>query len=171
MYNVDNLVNDLNHVDELIRKAAYIKLVDAGQEIVPDLVEMYPDVEGTARLMLLRALGEIGDERAVEVLLDAMTERDRESYFLVPSLAGKALAQIGGEAAVEGLRDHLEHRNSGVRRMAIAVLGQIGEGRAIDVLRHALNHTQDDVREQAIKTLRKLDTLQTYAILSQAGHV
>ncbi len=165
-----DLIVDLNHADDLIRRAAYVTLVDVGAEAVPDLIDQFPTIDGAARLSVLRALGEIGDARAVPLLLDAMTERDPDSYFLVPSLAAKALGQIGGEVAVEGLRAHLGHANRGVRRMAAAVLRHIGDELAVDALRASLEHESHEVRRLAADALRGIGTPRSYAILASAGY-
>lgn len=168
--NLVDVLADLNSYDDLIRRAAHQTLLDLGPEAVPILLEEFPTIGGVARLSVLRVLGEIGDERAVPLLLEAMCERSPDSYFLVPSLAARALGQIGGRMAVEGLRGHLEHDDRGVRRMAAAVLRHIGDELAIDALRWALAHHSAEVRGLAADALRRIGTPHTYAILASAGY-
>ena len=69
------ILEDLNHVDKLIRNAAYVRLLDEGQDAMPELVDAYHEIEGMAQLMVVRAFGELGDDRAVPILLDAMADR------------------------------------------------------------------------------------------------
>jgi HEAT repeat protein len=163
-------ITDLNHADQLIRQAAYTRLLDMGREAVPDLLDMFPQIGGGARLSVLRALGEIGDPRAVRTLLDAMCEREPDSYFLTPSVAARALREIGGEQVVTGLREHLEeHPEPVVRRMAVVVLRNLGDDDATDALRVALRDGDDKVRGLAVDALRQIGSPRAYAYLAQAG--
>jgi HEAT repeat protein len=114
---------------------------------------------------VIRAFGEIGDERAVPLLLEAMTDRAPDSYFMTPSFAARALSRIGGEQVVEGLRGHLEEGEPTVRRMATMVLGHIGDDDAIDVLRFALEDDDRKVRAIAIEALKKIGTPRAHALI------
>lgn len=159
------VLDDLNHVDDLIRQAAYVHLLDQGDLWIEDLLEEFPGIEGGARLSVIRAFGEIGDERAVPLLLDAMRDRSPDSYFMTPSFAAKALGQIGGEQVLSGLRDHLHDGEPAVRRMATMVLGHIGGDDAIEVLRFALVDDDHKVRAIAVEALQKINTPRAHALI------
>jgi len=159
------VLDDLNHVDDLIRQAAYVHLLDQGDVWMEDLLDEFPGIEGGARLSVIRAFGEIGDERAVPLLLEAMTDRSPDSYFMTPSFAARALSRIGGERTLNGLRDHLEEGEPTVRRMATMVLGHIGGDEAIDVLRFALVDDDPKVRAIAVEALKKIDTPRAHALI------
>ncbi len=99
-----------------------------------------------------RVLGEIGDPRAVEPLIDALMEG------VVDDLAASALGEIGDPRAVETLLTLLEHESAGMRGAAASALGEIGDPRAVDPLINALG-SEDyaiGVRWHVIDALGKL---------------
>jgi HEAT repeat protein len=161
---VDVLV-DLNSVDELIRRAAYQILLDAGEEVIPALVEQFDRISGAARLSTIRVFGEIGHPGAVDTLLAVMRSNDPGEYFLASSLAAQSLGRIGGSAAVQGLLETLETERAGVRRMAVVVLGTIGDGEAVPGLHAALDDDDQKVRELAARSLEQIGTPRALAVL------
>ncbi|MCP4283598.1 MAG: HEAT repeat domain-containing protein, partial [Gammaproteobacteria bacterium] len=81
------------------------------------------------------ALGQIGDARAVDGLLIALTD-DTSS---VRSRAASALGQIGDARAVDGLLIALTDDTRDVRLSAASALGQIGSSMTISTLITRLN--------------------------------
>ncbi len=155
---LDDLLLELNHLDEIRRQAAYSLLVSMGEEIVPALVGDFARIAGAARLSVIRALGEIRDPRAVPLLLDLMQSDDLEEYLYVSSFAAKSLRQIGDATAVAGLVSTLSHERPGPRRMAATVLGSIGDAAAIPALVAALKDPDFHTQAIAAKALRKIGT-------------
>jgi HEAT repeat protein len=74
-----------------------------------------------------RALGKIGDARAVEPLIPAL--KDEEEY--PRKTAAEALGRIGGAGAVEVLNAALKDGDKDVRKTAVEALGRIGDARAV----------------------------------------
>ncbi len=168
-----DVIVDLNSYDKLIVNAAYSTLLDAGEGIVPELIKAFERIEGSARFHVVRAFGEIGDARAVPLLLEVMESRNPETYFMLPSLAAKALGQIQDEAALEGLVSRLgQHHTYGVRRMAARMLARFdAHPGAVDALNHALNDSDDQVRAIAVESLHRIATPHAYAVLDAAGYL
>ncbi|GAB4482694.1 MAG: hypothetical protein Kow00124_31760 [Anaerolineae bacterium] len=172
-FDLYNLLLDLNSADQGVREAAYSTLIGLGEAVVPHLLSEYDRIAGGARISVIRALGEIGDARAVPLLLETMRDRAPDSYFMLPSLAANALGQIGGEEAVRGLVGHLSDANPGVRRMAARVLGRFsGEqaDRAVDGLRGALADHDEKVRAIAAESLQRIGTPGAIAALDSGNH-
>jgi HEAT repeat protein len=92
----------------------------------------YPPVQASAAF----ALGEIGDERAVEVLLQQIKDGQTDS---IRSNAAIALGKIGKEEAVPGLINKLRDNKAGVRGSAAIALGRIGNETAVGPLIEVLN--------------------------------
>jgi HEAT repeat protein len=164
-FDVVEVLIDLNSYDELIRQAAYQLLLDAGEEIVPALVEQFDQIGGAARLSTIRVLGEIGHPHAVDTLLEVMCSDDPQEYFMASSLAAQSLGRIGGATAVQGLLETLETERAGVRRMAAVVLGNIGDGEAVPGLHAALGDDDEKVRELAARSLERIGTPHALAVL------
>src|SRR5262245_50033706 len=131
---LQDLLLDLNHVEKTRQNEAYAFLLRMGGGVVPALVEDFELIAGPARLLVIRAFGEIGDPRAVQLLLDLMQTDNPDEYLYAASFAAKSLGQIGGEKAVAGLVTALNHERSGPRRMAATVLGNLGDLSAVPAL-------------------------------------
>lgn len=100
---------------------------------------------------LVRNLGDIGDPKAVKLLLDRLADRSER----VQAAAVEALSKIG-ETAVEPLISALANENKFVRFRAALALGQIGDRRAVKPLINALRDDIGIVRDGAVRALGKI---------------
>jgi HEAT repeat protein len=155
---LQDLILDLNHLDKSKKEEAYDVLIGMGVGVVPALVEDFELIAGPARLLVIRAFGEIGDTRAVPLLLALMQTDDPEEYLYVASFAAKSLGQIGGDVAIAGLLSALNHERPGPRRMAATVLGNLGDLSAVSALVVSLGDPDRQTQVIAAKALRKLGT-------------
>src|SRR5205085_2294162 len=80
------------------------------------------------------ALGDIGDARAVEPLVQVLDDED----VGVREAATFALGELGDGRAVEGLIKRLKDDVLGIRSLAAEALGKLGEERALPALLLAL---------------------------------
>ena len=101
-----------------------------------------------------RILGEIGDQRAVDPLIDAL--EDENEIWIIRELAAMALGEIGDPKAIDPLIDALNDENPYVRGTAAEALGEIGDPKAIDPLIDALNDEQHFVRSGAAEALGEI---------------
>jgi HEAT repeat protein len=108
------------------------------------------------------SLGELGDGRAVEPLIEALDDRKR-----VREVAARALGEIGDERAVEPLIDLLRSGNWEVSGTSAKALGKIGDPRAIAALIEALDGNDESVRWYAARALEMI-TGQSLGVESQA---
>ncbi len=156
---VDDLLAALHSPDDQAHQAAYEALVALGRATVPALIAAFPGTRGRARLSVIRALGEIGDARAVALLVSLVRSRDRQEYVFVSSLAAKSLGQIAarpgsaGEQAIAGLVEALGDSLTGARRMAAVVLGNVGDPQAVPPLIGALADSDIGVRALSARAL------------------
>ena len=121
--------------------------------MVPILVDLLKHSQMGTRLNAVKALGEIGDERAIPVLAEliesgsAKRERDRE-VAEVRQMAVAALGKIGGKAVPE-LVKITKNKGSSLRVDAIRALSSLGDEKAVQPLLDALNEKSN--REINIK--------------------
>ncbi|MDF0594382.1 HEAT repeat domain-containing protein, partial [Methanotrichaceae archaeon M04Ac] len=118
-----------------------IMATDEIYERIWDLKYGPPD----ARLSAVVSIGESGDDRAVDLLIDALRDEDQR----VRKAAAEALGEIGDDRAVdpliECLRNHWVARTKAVEGdiwVALAAgeaLGKIGDPRAVDPLIEVLD--------------------------------
>ena len=108
--------------------------------------------DGAVRRDAAEALGELGDQRAVEPLLGALED------FEVFRVAIRALGKLGDERAVLRLVPFLitDTFNADVRGDAARALGEIGGLTAVEALTAALNSPDAKVRKSAAGALRQM---------------
>jgi hypothetical protein len=101
-----------------------------------------PDYPYATRRKAAQVLGQIGDQRAVPVLMAALQDYDQRTTLKQEAL--KALGKIGDPAAVEPIGRLLDRSlNSGdadLRMSAVEALGQIGGAKAAEILVNALRY-------------------------------
>ncbi|MEL7609485.1 MAG: HEAT repeat domain-containing protein [Bacillota bacterium] len=140
----ERLLGDLYSADIYTRTEAAAALgrqkeaqaVDPLIEYLKDGMDAYSGYTAREEIVFLQtviaALGEIGDERAVEPLLDIhKSAEDRGIRF--GASARDALIMIG-ESAIEPLIASMEGENTDYTRRVIGMLGKIGGERAVGIL-------------------------------------
>jgi HEAT repeat protein len=158
---LDDILLDLNSADKLIRQAAYTTLVDLGEPVVAHLIDRFPDIAGGARIHVVKALGEIGDQRAAPLLVELVRSEDPHEYIFIPSMAAKSLGLIG---AVKPVLDLLEDDRPRPRRMAVMVLGNIGVRHAdavdlvVEELIGVLKASDHKTQQICVEALQKIGT-------------
>ena len=113
---------------------------------------------------VIEGLGAIGDVGAVDVLVDALGDRDPGTRRRVV----KALAKIG-KRAVNALLITLESHDWELRRHAAETLGIIGDPRAVQPLVTALGDHDIGVRWQAIHALERIGSDAVEPLVSVLG--
>jgi HEAT repeat protein len=108
-----------------------------------------------------RALKYVGDERAVDALIQTLQFNDHESNFAIAitirGFSAEALGIIGDERAVIPLILTLDDESSEVRWKAAEALGNLGDGDAEEALILILENDPDaDVRKYAAGSLGKI---------------
>ncbi len=97
-------------------------------------------------------LGESGDPRAVEPLIDLLQDRN----ISVLREAVLALGKIGHASAVEPLLELVDHKYRSVRRSVAMALGGIGDVRAVEPLLDMLKDRNVPVRVAAAQALGEI---------------
>ncbi|MFN2302811.1 MAG: HEAT repeat domain-containing protein [Anaerolineales bacterium] len=133
-------------------------ILEIGPSAFDALLIGLKDVDWRIRATAARALGKIGDPKAVQLLISAlMDKRD-----IVPRIeAANALGQIGDILAVEVLIGTLDEqgRVGRLRKAAAVALGCIGDERAIFPLIAALSDNEVDVATAAGSALSCFGTV------------
>ncbi len=124
-----------------------------------------PQVQGAAAA----ALGEIGGERAVEMLAELFDRNSRSDDWSVRRDIAYAFGSIGSDGAVRELQRILEQEQPGeedderaaslilaIRRGAIDALGGCANPKAVTLLAGELRHADRMVRHDAINALARL---------------
>ena len=105
------------------------------------------------QIQAVRALGELGDKRAVEILLFELqySKNSYNSYVLVAVV--EALGKLGDKRAVQPLIKMLESNNERLRRSSAEALGKLGSGWAVEALELTLLDDDRQVMYEAAKAL------------------
>jgi HEAT repeat protein len=132
--------------------------------VVDALIRTLGDADAWVRLGVARALGIIGDVRAVEPLIQALD--DPEGFVCLG--ATWALGSIGDVRAVEPLIWALGDPDAWVRFGAIWALERIGDVRAVEPLIQFLSDQDEEIRSLAAWPLGKIGDVQAVGPLIQA---
>jgi len=109
--------------------------------VVADLSEMLEDPSTDVREEAVSALGEIGDNEALDILL--RTLEDPHQADLAPQIA-RALRRIRSPKSVEALQHQLHAGDRETKAESVRALGEIADRRAANDLLTILREEQDD---------------------------
>lgn len=125
-----------------VRNGAAISLASIGGPRVLDRLVEHLKNDAAARLDVARALGRLGDRKAVEPLINALDDEDDS----VRTVVAGALGVLGDGRAVDPLIKLLNDPSIDTRSGAARALGKIGDKRAVPHLIAALTevHKQKD---------------------------
>jgi hypothetical protein len=126
----------------------------ADLSMLTELALSAEDVE--SRLGAIQDFGDIGDERAVDTLVQALNDES----VAVRAGSLEVLGDLGDETAVEFLNSALADTNAQVRSNAIRALGKVGNGEIMGQLAKALDDSYPDVRISAVEALGMLGNLE-----------
>ena len=117
------------------------------------------------RLAVAEALGKIGDKKAVEPLINVVSDESEKSVYVRES-AAKALGMIGDIRAMEAFLGILEAKKSFLdkftflKERVIEAMGNMdisGNKRALNALTNALGDDSPQIRMNAIESLSNSD--------------
>lgn len=156
--------DDSEMVVFLLAKQEWDTLAKLGQPAVEPLIEALKEEDSWVRpKAAAEALGNIRDAKAVETLIEALNDKNKN----VRKGATRALGKIG-QPAVEPLIEVLNDKNKDVREGATRALGNIGDTKAVEPLIKALEEGDSFVRQQAAEALGKIKDARTVEPLIEA---
>jgi HEAT repeat protein/MFS family permease len=109
--------------------------------VVKDLAELLEDSSTDVREEAVSALGEIGDDEALDILL--RTLEDPAHADLAPQIA-RALRRIRSPKSVDALTRQLEEGDRETKAESVRALGEIADARATEPLLKVLREEDDD---------------------------
>ncbi len=141
----------LGKVDRETKKILLSSLQRAGKaSSFESFVDALDDEDGHVRGLAARALGEIGDKRAVPVLHDAIL---KEPYNDVQETMADALVCYRGEGIEEVFVDIYSSAKSSLRVVAIRCLAMLKTEKAREILLDAANDGEIEVKKEAVSCL------------------
>jgi HEAT repeat protein len=174
-------MNNLGNSYFVVRRAAVETLVEIGEDVTDQLVEILstpqfpvqPLMEAMlatnnlrVRLRLIRALGELKDSRAVPALKSLLNSPEARVVGTIQDALEKiacaawarvdaltVLGEIGGSRALKMAIEALNDPNLDVRKTAILVLGKLRDKRAITPLLSILGSPADELRRGSTRVL------------------
>jgi HEAT repeat protein len=118
------------------------------------------------RSVYFKALGQVGDQRAIPILLNALPTADAQ----VEATIAVSLGRIGGEEALDALRTGLARADEDLREAYVEALSVIEDSRAAELLTGAMADQNDRVRLFAAEGLGKLRDAAYLDVLGDALH-
>ncbi|MBZ0292018.1 MAG: HEAT repeat domain-containing protein [Anaerolineae bacterium] len=148
---VPEMLEALRGDDLWLRMAATEGLIRIGEPSVEGLITALNHANRAVRRASAKALGKIGDARAVTALRAALLDHDVD----VRRFAAQAMGRIGQEETIDALSDALRDDSDRVRKAAASALVAIGEP-SIPTLLEALQDPEPRVAIIAVVALRDL---------------
>ena len=147
---IDPLIRVLgDHNEEIAYWVAKV-LGQMGDLAVEKLKDTLNHPEEKVRFFAIIALGSIGDEKSIEILIKILGEEDESA-----SRAVKALAET--EKSIPSLINALGNSNLNIRSNASKALVKIGDS-ALEPLMEVVNSDNKEVHYWATKTIREIQT-------------
>ena len=136
---VDQLLTDLQSSDANIRNNAAVFLGQRGEKKAAEpLFEILRQEGAKAPVGVLMALGDLKEERAVDLLLKLMPDSDLEPNAHMLGWGTRALAKIGNEKALKGILRTLRYVHEENLREVIKSYIELGK-KAVPILIEGLN--------------------------------
>jgi HEAT repeat protein len=145
------LAKQLNNMERLEQRSD----ADDLEGLVPGMIDVFESADQDdprVRRYMALALGNVGDARAVPVLLGALSDDDPETRIY----SIWALGSIGDKRALVPLLELAQDDDPGIRKMVVYSLGALRAEEARDTLRAALEDYQMDVAWNAAIALAQL---------------
>ena len=139
---------------EMVQFSIAEALRDIGESAIEPLILALKDEDFKVRTYAAKALGMIGDTRAIEPLIGTFEDRGdpiQPTIFTIEAVVEALLCM--GEPAIDPLLDALKNNNPSAREYAAYTLGKFGDPRATIPLLQLL---PDDVENVIMTTLRAL---------------
>ena len=147
------LIGALSDGNPGVSKAATRALINMGKKATPPLVAGLPASSGAARKAMLRALEDIEDTRAEDVILAVL---DAEPAPAIRAAAARALAKCGTAKSFGPLERWLLAGDTEVQVECAWSLGILQARPAEEALRRTLEHPDVDVREWSARALENI---------------
>ena len=143
---IEPLLNALGDPEALVRQYATRSLIKYNRDAVQPLIDFVAAADEIPAAGAIRALGDIGDKRALAVLLNHVDGPNRHEAFL-------ALGKLKDPQAESALISGLSSTDWQSRMNAAMALGPVGSAKSIVPLRGALDDEVMVVREWAARSL------------------
>lgn len=172
----DTLLDALHEDYGPLRQMAAKALHQMGDEqaLSPIVHTLRRSTKTRLRRQAAEELGDLGDARATEALIEALQDRKEE----VQLAAAGALASLRRSEGYDILVETLSHPSAYQREIAITALGQLGDSRSVEHLLQLLQDEEDDdLRDAAAEVLgslgdtRAVEPLLNYLQQSQRNDV
>ncbi|MEA2035090.1 MAG: HEAT repeat domain-containing protein [Euryarchaeota archaeon] len=160
---ISGQIEELKSEDKEIRESAIKTLFTIGDRAVEPLIDSLYDELSQERSCAARTLGMIGDERAIEHLIVAMKDDNKN----VRETSAQALAKIG-EPAVKPLIERLTDNNPQIKAGSVVALRITGNRDAVIPISALLSDNDLHVRREAAKALGRIGNSEIVPALIKA---
>lgn len=151
---VHEIIEDLREDREKdVRNAAAAELIAKGEAAVYPLIGALNDSDWRVREEAAKALGEIGDRRAVKHLIQLFKdEKTRVQLWGTDAIIGM------GDGSVGPLIEALDDRDRRIRMGAIVALGELRKSEALPRLNELLTDTDENIRDAAAEAIDTIES-------------
>jgi HEAT repeat protein len=157
---LDALVSQLTGGEDKAAEDAVKRLAGHGKEAIPPLAAVFKGGDADARWWALRALAEIKEPEAAEILIEGLADTEES----VRHCAGLALRENPHKAAIPALAALLGDDDRMLAQLASDALAAIGS-EATDALLDAVGNGSQAARIEAVRALAGIRDLRAVSTL------
>ena len=163
---ISDLINKLSQDDGLVMNEARDELIEIGKPVIPLLHKTLEKSKPDIRYLICEILGEIRDERSIEVLVKLL--QDKEEYTAsIASVAARSLKNFANASVIPQLMQVITSTDIELRYESIRTLGTLRAYQALPLIRQMITDTAKTfldyyVKAAAVQAVGKLKD--TYSV-------
>ncbi len=163
---IHTLINEVIRNNDRRRSIATNNLIKIGKPAVQQITDAFNNSTGSIKANFLKALGKIGDEIHLDVLIDALNDESYQVFWVATAI----LRKHPTSEAVPALVSSLFHKYPLRQERAALALWHVGDERAaLPLLNIATNKSKNErVRNAAISSLSKIGGVEVIPHLLEA---
>lgn len=140
------LVENPNLANSAFKEQIAQSIIEVGTSAVPHLCEVLNNRYLWDSAIVVKILGDIGDNRALPSLFEMLEKEDEK----IRHIAVDAIMEIGDNTAVPSLCQALQDKSKDVRMEVAKGLGDLGDFRALNPLQNAMESRYIDAHEREV---------------------
>jgi HEAT repeat protein len=157
------LLNQIGHDNPRVRHniAHALGKLAAGQALAPLMVATQ-DTDASVRLKSVYALGQLGDIRAIEAIIERLDDPVQDVQW-----TAREILEGFGQEALPDLIHALTSESMQVRELAASLLGDIADNSAVDPLIAAVETENWQVRFAIVEALGKIGDVRALPVVKR----
>jgi len=150
----DYLIKSMTSDGEPLCRIALAGIVKLGKEVVPTLIEAYKDKKRGNKKIILEALAELGDKKALSIIKQALSDKNDD----IRKNAIIATGRMDHREKIPLLKKALKDSSPKVRKETISILATMYKDIDVSVFTDAIKDEDPEIRKAVCEILGKINS-------------